>query len=313
MKILVFGAGAIGTIYGYFLAKAGNDVTHYVRPNRAEQLKGGLAVRIQDGRDEKHVQEIQDNYVIRTITSLNGTSYDLILVSIKHGSLDGAAQVLRDSAVTGDILFFNGLWKDYTSIDSYVARERYLWGYPVAGGNIDYESRTLQGAILDHVVLGETDGRSTERLSRIVELFGGAGIKSELPRDVLHWIWIHMAINAGVISTCLKVGSAPAFMGSARALGEGILTMREGLKVVQARGVDLKDYHDEVRMYYLPVLFSGLLFKFYFRQNLLSRKIMELHNNMDDLYELCSDVYHTAKELGIDTPRLDAKARYFRR
>ena len=29
MKILMFGAGVIGTIYGYVLAQAGNNVTHF--------------------------------------------------------------------------------------------------------------------------------------------------------------------------------------------------------------------------------------------------------------------------------------------
>lgn len=57
MKIMIFGAGAIGTIYGYVLSKAGNEVVHYVRPNRATQIKDGIQVSILDGRNEKKCEK----------------------------------------------------------------------------------------------------------------------------------------------------------------------------------------------------------------------------------------------------------------
>jgi hypothetical protein len=70
-----------------------------------------------------------------------------------------------------------------------------------------------------------------------------------------------MAIKAAVISTCLKYGSASAFMDNARALREGILTMRETLKVATAKGAILDVHKSEIRTYYLPALFSGIMFK----------------------------------------------------
>lgn len=314
MKIAVFGAGAIGTIYGYVLAKAGNQVVHYVRAQRAEQLRNGLRVSILDGRDQKNAKKIDDVYEIRTTTDFAAVrDFDVILVSIKHCSLQGALKVIQENGVTGDVIFFNGLWEEYSSLDRYIPREKYLWGYPVAGGNIDYDHAKLEGALLDHIILNETDGKQTQRLANICAAFQDAGIQVEKPENVLHWIWVHMAINAGVISTCLKVGSARAFMGRAKALREGILTMREALKVVQARGVAMEDYRQETRMYYLPTLFSSHLFKAYFARNELSRSIMEMHNNLDDLYEICNDVYRSAAQLHVDTPLLAQKAKYFLR
>lgn len=120
-----------------------------------------------------------------------------------------------------------------------------------------------------------------------------------------------MAINAGIISTCLKYGSASAFMDNARALREGILTMRETLQVAAAKGAILSDYRNEIRTCYLPALFSSIVFKQFFSKNLLPRKIMELHNNLDDLYELCTDVYQSARKLGVRTPLFEQKAKYF--
>ena len=39
MKVLMFGTGVIGTIYGYVLAQAGNDVTHYVREGKKKLFR----------------------------------------------------------------------------------------------------------------------------------------------------------------------------------------------------------------------------------------------------------------------------------
>ncbi|MGA2477977.1 MAG: 2-dehydropantoate 2-reductase N-terminal domain-containing protein, partial [Spirochaetia bacterium] len=154
MRILIFGAGAIGSIYGYFLSDAGNEVVHCVREGRTWELRNGLHVSILDWRSPKDVRQVDSTYHIRTISNFTTTrQFDLILVSIKHGSLNEAVGVLEANKIQGDILFFNGIWKDYSSLDSYLPRDRYLWGYPVAGGNVDYANARLEGAILDNVLL----------------------------------------------------------------------------------------------------------------------------------------------------------------
>jgi pyruvate/2-oxoglutarate dehydrogenase complex dihydrolipoamide dehydrogenase (E3) component len=57
MNILVFGAGVIGTIYGYALSQAGNRVTHFVRPGKKTQFEDGIDIHLLDGRFKpaKHV------------------------------------------------------------------------------------------------------------------------------------------------------------------------------------------------------------------------------------------------------------------
>ena len=62
MRILIFGAGAIGSIYSYFLSKANNEVLHFVREGRAQQLNHGMRVNILDGRDPKHIGKVDETY-----------------------------------------------------------------------------------------------------------------------------------------------------------------------------------------------------------------------------------------------------------
>jgi 2-dehydropantoate 2-reductase len=45
MKILIFGRGVIGTLYGWALEKAGHSVEFYVRPGRAAEYGSVLPLK----------------------------------------------------------------------------------------------------------------------------------------------------------------------------------------------------------------------------------------------------------------------------
>ena len=50
MRVLVIGAGIIGSIYGWALRDSGDDVVHLVRCGRAAALRDGLTVNMLDLR-----------------------------------------------------------------------------------------------------------------------------------------------------------------------------------------------------------------------------------------------------------------------
>ena len=57
MRVLVFGAGVIGTVYAWQLSLAGHDVTLLVRPGRAQALKtAGVRITGVDERRRAHVR-----------------------------------------------------------------------------------------------------------------------------------------------------------------------------------------------------------------------------------------------------------------
>ena len=133
-----------------------------------------------------------------------------------------------------------------------------------------------------------------------------ADIKAEVPFDMIEWIWLHMAINAGVITTASKYGdvsdiaqSASNIMNSASGLSEAVITIREAVKVVKARGVKLNHYNNELMVYKIPSRLAGIIMRQMFKTNELTRRIMELHSNMDDLIYVCKSVYDSGKELGV--------------
>lgn len=233
MKILMFGAGVINTLYGYALAEAGNDVTHYVRPGKKKMLEGGINLKFLDGRASPPKQATAQ-YGAKIVESLSSDDgYELVIVSVRHYQLDSVLPVLKDKIGNADILIFNGNWDGFGNLDQFFPRSQYLLGFPVAGGG--YSGTTLDGALLDEIRLGELDGKSTPRLEHVANVFRDADIKVDVQSDMQRWLWVHFAINSGIIGAAFKAGSAQKLLNSIPLLRTGILAGREALEVCRDR------------------------------------------------------------------------------
>lgn len=124
---------------------------------------------------------------------------------------------------------------------------------------------------------------------------------------MIEWIWIHMEINAGVITTASKYGNVSDIAQSARTILNSSAALGEAVKIVEARGVVLKNYKNELMAYKIPSKLAGMIIKRMFKTNELTRRIMELHSNMDDLIYVCTSVYDAGKELAVKSPLLTKK------
>jgi len=299
MKILMFGAGVIGTIYGYVLAQAGNDVTHYVRPGKQKSLENGIRIQLLDGRSRPASQEtvLYKAKIVERISPSD--NYELVIISVRHYQLDSALSVLRDKIGNADVLIFNGNWGGFESLDRYLPRSKYLLGFPVAGGG--YHGQTLDGALLDEIRLGELNGGYSLRLELIKQVFEDARLKVDIQANMQHWLWVHFAINAGIIGAAFKAGGATELLNSIANLRKGILAGREALAVCRARGVELESFED-AESFYLPAWLGASVVWFMLKTNLPARKIMETHTAIDELQAIYGAVLKTGEELNVSMP-----------
>jgi 2-dehydropantoate 2-reductase len=310
MKILVIGAGVIGTIYGYALAQAGNDVTHYVRPGKKKQLENGIKIKLLDGREKESVEK-DVLYRLKVTESLSPDhDYDLILVSVRHYQMGLVLPLLKENAGKADVLFFNGLWDSFEIVDAYLPRSKYLWGFPVAGGG--YHGRDLDAALLDEVHLGEVDGQRTSRIDRLRKVFNGAGLKVDVQERMQHWLWVHFAINCGIIAAAFRAGGATELLNNIPNLRRGILASRDALAVCQARGVDVSSL-DDARYFNMPALLGAIAVWLRMKTNKPARKIMESHTAVDELQRMYLDLLKTGEELKVDMPHYLALRPYIDR
>ena len=93
MKILIIGAGIVGSIYGWALSEAGHEVQHFVRPGRAEKLSQGIPLDILDKR-KGHPPRYKGIYRIEAIENIkNPDDYEFVIFPGHHYTMD---EVLRD-------------------------------------------------------------------------------------------------------------------------------------------------------------------------------------------------------------------------
>ena len=299
MKVLMFGAGVIGTIYGYVLAEAGNDVTHYVRMGKKKTVENGIPIRLLDGRQKnpKDKEILYKGHAVEQISPQD--NYDLFIVSVRHYQMESILPLLQNKLGNADVLFFNGNWSGFEFMDQYLPRAKYLWGYPVAGGG--YRPGGLDAAILDNVQIGELDGELTPRLERIREMFGQAGLKAEVQQNIRDWLWVHFAINCGVIGAAFKARGARELLNSVPGLRLGILAGREALEVCKARGVNVEAFED-AKSFYSPTWLGAVAIWLMMKTNQPARKIFERHTAADELQRMYYDLLKTGEELKIPMP-----------
>lgn len=85
-------------------------------------------------------------------------------------------------------------------IEKIVGDLEYVTAFPTAGGHMNTDG-SLDCVLFDHIMLESRDKANISNYSDLISLLNSADIKQEIPYDMFEWIWIHMAINAGVTST----------------------------------------------------------------------------------------------------------------
>jgi 2-dehydropantoate 2-reductase len=167
----------------------------------------------------------------------------------------------------------------------------------------------FEAALLDEVRLGEMDGRATPRLERLTAAFERARLKVDVQPNILHWLWVHFAINGGIIGAAFKAGGASELLNSLPRLRDAILAGREALAVCRARGVAMRDFGD-AKAFGQPAWLGALAIRLRMKADSPARKIMETHTALDELQAIYRDVLKTGQEMGIAMPRYRALSEY---
>lgn len=305
VRICILGIGVIGTTYGYVFQKAGHEIEHLVRESKRSALPKQITVDLLDGRYDHKGKEKTGTYDI--VLAEPSTSYDFILVSVASGNLKNAIDTISKHRLKGTIILFCNFWNTRSEIVEMLGDFQYIIAFPTAGGCMEHDR--LNCVLFDHITMEGEEKANISNYEKLMELLKSTNIKAEVPYDMVEWIWLHMAINAGVTSTAAHNGDienprqlAINLMGNARALSETVKTIRETLNVVASRDVDLKKYNNEIMPYKIPACIAGIVMKRMFAGNELTRRIMTLHNDIQDILYGCTCIYDTGKKNGLELP-----------
>jgi ketopantoate reductase len=249
MKILIVGTGVIGTVYGWALSEAGNDVTHYVKSGRGAALGGGVQLDVDDER-HGHEGNTVTRYVPKCVEAISPSDrYELIIVPTSADQTEEALKTLAPQAGDALFLIFGLNWEGDESIGRLLPRDRYLIGYPDAGGSRrDGVYRLNLG---EEVHLGEVDGKTTPQLEKVKGLFQQADMAPDVQENMLHWIWLNNAMSIGMWAGFARYMDMKAFLADRRLLVECHRATRELLELCRRRGAGMRDY-PETATFRLP-------------------------------------------------------------
>jgi 2-dehydropantoate 2-reductase len=241
MKIGIIGAGGVGGYYGAVLAAAGHDVHLLARGAHLDALRAnGLEVRTPD-----------QTFVARVAASDDGRDLDgaeFTLLAVKSYSLVEIAPVLRELAAHGTTVvpLMNGVGIEARLEELGIARARQLGGLTFISA-----ARTAPGVVqrfspFQRVVLGEFDGRTSERSSRLTDALCAAGVDARVSAHIVVEQWQKLIFIASIAAVCALSRTA---IGAVRTAPHGTATIRraiaEAAAVARVSGISIPDDEEQ--------------------------------------------------------------------
>lgn len=257
MRILIYGAGAIGSDLGALLTASGEDVTLLARGAQLAALKS-VGVTI-----ERKGQPPQQVPVRAASAEECRGPYDLIFVTLKSTQLEDAAAdiVSRLSPDGAMVMIQNGLpWWYFEGIDSPFAGSplpcldpsgRLRAQIPLARvvGAVIYRPVTqlapgkifLPEIMPPRLWIGEVDNRISQRLRTIADLVSRAGLPTDPTSDIRQAKWQKLMMNLIWNPLCAITQSSPGHIVASPLAADMVrLMLGEGSAVARSVGVSVQ-------------------------------------------------------------------------
>lgn len=232
-RILVVGAGVLGTLYAARFALAGFDVTVAERsPERSRQVRDeGLVIeQISDGA--RQVARVE---VIDEISP--DSDHDIAIVIARKTHLASILDTLTGTRIPHLLFMMSNAGGPQQLLDA--VGERAILGFPGAGGSRDGSlvRYSIPPAFMQKTMLAETDDSRTERLTTLHALFASAGFATETPKSMDGWMKSHEAFVASIGNATYAAGGDGAALASDRdLLALNVRAIREVHRALDASG-----------------------------------------------------------------------------
>lgn len=185
-RLLIFGAGVIGSIYALRFAQYGLDVTVLARGKRLDELKKN-GLRYNDNGTIKQIP-------IKTIDKLEDDDvYDYIFVPVRYDQVESALTVIKNNQSKTIVTLTNTMGYDHWLE---IVDDRLLPGFPGAGGDIKEDVLYAQFGSEKHqgTIFGEINGLVTERVKDLAKIFETVDLQYEIQKNILAFHISHTAL-----------------------------------------------------------------------------------------------------------------------
>ncbi len=179
MRIVVLGAGALGTVIAAYLARAGEDVALIARGARAKLLAdaGVTITGLEDFTVEMEIIDQPDALQAADVLILATKTYDTA------AAIDSVRQMKLGSAFS----IQNGVMKNAQLAEAF-GEEAVLGAVGMLGGAIEANG-AANFMMNSPILLGEPRGGTSPRVEEIVAALSAAGLKASASEAVLTEEW----------------------------------------------------------------------------------------------------------------------------
>lgn len=235
MKIAVLGAGALGCAIGGALAQAGNSVVLINRNAAHVEAINNQGLRMRTPAGEQTVR------TAATTSAAGLGPVDLVIVLVKsfHTEAAMSAATALIGPQTTVLSLQNGLGHEDV-LARIVGREHVLAGKTYVGGVLLAPGQIISGTEGKETLIGELDGRISERAQHIAATFNAAGLTTTVSDNILGTMWDKLLINVstGAVSGITRLTYGPLY-GIPEIEATAVAAVREAMDVAQAAGVRL--------------------------------------------------------------------------
>jgi 2-dehydropantoate 2-reductase len=224
MKLLIYGAGVVGSLFAARLHVAGHDVSLLARGERLAALRRhGVQLAEGDGPGVRRVPV--------PVVEHPAGGYDLTAVFVRTHQVDAVLESL--AGLDGDVLFLLAWAAGPEPLGAVIGHQRVLLGAPTAGGTMDGDVVRYRPAnALTRrfpMPMGEPDGAATPRLERIVREFRAAGINAKAEPRMDAWLTTHAAFAVPLGQAVLAAGGPAALADDPDAVRGMLRLVRQNL------------------------------------------------------------------------------------
>jgi 2-dehydropantoate 2-reductase len=206
MKILIVGAGVVGTVYGAHLAAAGHQVQVLSHPPRTDDI----------ARSGLKAHDVLDSTITdasaSVVTVADSTTFDLVLVAVRGDQLGTACARLAGLSGSPAVVFFGNNPAGRSAISDQVAGNVML-GFPGIGG-------VLSDGTADYVRIKPQptalQAGDDARLAEFARVLGERGFAVQRIAEMDGWLVYHAAFVACVAAALYRCDTDPGRLAADR-------------------------------------------------------------------------------------------------
>ena len=260
MRILIYGAGVIGSLYAALFSASGVDTTVYARGQRLADLR-------QNGLRYEKGGRIQTADVRVLDVLMKDDIYDFIFLTVRENQLHEALVQLWENQSPYIVAMVNSL-EDYSQWEALCGTGRIIPAFPGAGGG--FEDGVLHGALTPWLIQPTTFGILTPEqepeAKRLKALFKGAKIPYQQVADMHAWQLCHLAMVVPIADAYYEA-SDPANAGAERTvMAHTAESLQENFRTLKRNGVPLSPAKMQI-FRFLPLPVMQLVLKITFQSS----------------------------------------------